>query len=178
MRRTTGLILLLVAALVSLVPTTAPGAGGRSAAQGEAEYESITVETLVHGFPGNAPGRGLLLERITQEPGAELPTHTHPGTYAVFVESGEFSVTVVEGFAEVLWTGQATRQMVGPGEQVVLRAGDSLLEQRTLVHSGVNPGTAPVVLLAASLLTPGAPRLQSSDEPATPEPSWRPGQRP
>lgn len=179
MRHTGRLATLLVVVIALVTPSARSWVGGAAAAHGvRSDADAITVETLAHGFPSNAPGRDVLLERITLAPGAELPTHSHPGTYVVLVESGELSVAIVEGFAEVTWAGQSTRQLVGPGEQVLLRAGDSVVEQQTLIHSGVNPGSTPVVLIAASLLTPGAPRLHSPGDPATPQPSWRPGERP
>lgn len=179
MRPLTRLAASVVTALVLAGSAVIPGTVSGSDAHSEpAGSEPIVVETLAHGFPANAPGRSLLLERITLAPGAELSTHAHPGAHTLYVDSGELSVAIVEGFAEVTWAGQATGQMLGSGDEVVLRAGDTLFEQRTLVHSAVNLGLTPVVLLAASLLTPGAPRLHLTDDPATPEPSWRPGERP
>jgi quercetin dioxygenase-like cupin family protein len=102
----------------------------------------------------------LSLGRVTVMPGAVLPVHHHPGTQIGVVVQGELTYSVFTG--EIEWhrgddpTGEP--YMIGPGEIVVVRAGDALIESPESIHQGRNEGAVPLVIYLATLFPTGAPR--------------------
>jgi quercetin dioxygenase-like cupin family protein len=93
-------------------------------------------------------------------PGGVLPVHHHPGTQIGVVIQGELTYSVFTG--EIEWhrgddpTGEP--HMIGPGETVVVRPGDALVESPESIHQGRNDGTVPLVIYLSSLFPTGAPR--------------------
>jgi hypothetical protein len=70
-------------------------------AQDDPEFEGVTVEVFGSGEPSAAPGAALVLRRMTFEPGASLPPHSHPGAVTFTVASGELDYTLLAGEASV-----------------------------------------------------------------------------
>ena len=48
--------------------------------------------------------------------------------------------------------------MIGPGETVVVRPGDALVESPDSIHQGRNNGAVPLVIYLSTLFPMGAPR--------------------
>ena len=153
-----------------MVATLVLALAGRSTVAQDATptTEPIAVTVLGKGLPVNAPGQLLELDRITLAPGATIPTHTHPGAYVIYVESGEFGFTVLKGEAAITRTGSTTPEPFAAGPEVVGHAGDTIFENGGVVHAARNVGTTPLVLLTASLLASDQPGLQPTNEEGTP----------
>ncbi|CAN5788631.1 hypothetical protein BH23CHL5_BH23CHL5_17400 [soil metagenome] len=133
----------------------------------------VVREALVSGLPENAPGQALQLVRYVIQPGTTLPAHTHPGMQIAWIESGVLHYVVVEGgeipIARAGMEGSPEPvEMLGPGMETNLYPGDSVVEVENVVHYGANLGTEPVVILAATLLTDGAPPATVIEPAATP----------
>jgi quercetin dioxygenase-like cupin family protein len=144
-------------------------AGGRAVAQdGTPPAQPITDTVLASGMPSNAPGDVLQLERITIAVGAAIPTHVHPGAYAIYVESGSFGFTVIKGEAQIVRAGSTTAEKIEAGKDVIASPGDSLFENGGVVHSARNAGNDMVIVTTAALLTAGMPSLMPSNDMGTP----------
>ncbi len=132
----------------------------------------ITIETLGTGMPSDAPGKALLLLRVTIQPGAAFPAHTHPGALVIGVESGDFSFTVLDGEAvatrNVVSGTPEPAETLAVGKEVVLHAGDEIFEQAGVLHTARNAGTAPVVVLVSALVDPTQEFLMPMETEATP----------
>jgi quercetin dioxygenase-like cupin family protein len=48
--------------------------------------------------------------------------------------------------------------MIGPGETVVVRPGDALVESPDSIHQGLNNGAVPLVIYLSTLFPTDAPR--------------------
>ena len=125
---------------------------------------AITPELLGHGAPNIAPGFDLSLYRVTFAPGAAVPPHTHPGASVVYVDSGSFAFTSLEGEAYLFRAGsmatpEAEGELLAHGTEVTLTAGDSLFFPGEHGDTGYNAGDDELVLLLANLFTEGEPLL-------------------
>jgi hypothetical protein len=122
--------------------------------------ELITFQLLGAGPTATAPGLELTLRRTTLAPGAVLPDHTPPGALVIFVESGAFGYTPLDG--NVQMTRAAVGGTVTPAElpamgaEVVLEAGDWLFVEDP-GDAFRNAGEEEVVLLVAGLTRIGEP---------------------
>ena len=116
------------------------------------------IERTVYGTtdPLNAPGQTLSLQQVVIAPGAKLPVHFHEGTQLTTVRSGVLTYNVVSGTVEITRTDGSIDSVTGP-KVVIVRKGDALVENESLVHFGANAGKRPVVLELAVLLRTGAP---------------------
>lgn len=128
---------------------------------GEPERDAMAQSGTVAG----APGRELVLSRVTVPPGAALPLHRHRGTQVARVESGTLTYTVREGEVTVR-RGQSDSsprvvRTIAAGTTAPIRAGEWIVEQPSAIHRAENRGSEPVVIYLATLLEAGAP-------PATP----------
>src|SRR5215211_8642299 len=114
---------------------------------------AITSEVLGRAAPVTVENPELSLGRVTVMPGAVLPVHHHPGTQIGVVVQGELTYTVFTG--EITWyrgdkaTGEP--QVIGPGETVVVRSGEALVESPASVHQGRNNSTVPLVIYLSTL---------------------------
>ncbi len=133
---------------------------------------AVSSQILGTGLPPAAPGETLYLYRAMIEPGARIVPHTHPGTQVASIVAGELTYTVIQG--EVTVTRAASGGTPGPtehvmsGQEVVLRPGDSLVEQIGMIHQARNDGGETVVILISSLFRTGEPLSRPADVPATP----------
>src|SRR5215212_7063301 len=120
----------------------------------------ITSEVLGHVVPAAVENPELALARVTVMPGAVLPVHHHPGTQIGVVVEGELTYTVFTG--EIKWyqsDGPADEpRMIDPGETVVVRTGDALVESPDSIHQGRNSSSVPLVIYLSTLFPAGAPR--------------------
>ena len=129
------------------------------------------AELLGHGLPSAAPGFDLSLYRVTFGPGAAVPPHTHPGASVVYVETGTFAVTPLEGESWLFRAGTGTTagaagEELAHGAEVVLEAGDALFSPGEHGDSATNAGDGPLVLLLANLHAEGEPLLTLMATPA------------
>lgn len=121
---------------------------------------AITSEVLGRAMPVTVENPELALGRVTVMPGAVLPVHYHPGTQVGVVVQGELTYTVFTG--EIDWyrgddpTGEP--HAIGPGETVVVRPGDALVESPDSIHQGRNDGSVPLVIYLSTLFPGDAPR--------------------
>ncbi len=116
------------------------------------------IQRTVYGTtdPENAPGQALSLQQVVIAPGAKLAVHFHEGTQLATIRAGVLTYNVVSGKAVVTRAGGKVETVAGPGV-VMLRKGDALVENESLVHYGANNGTKPVVIELTALLRAGAP---------------------
>lgn len=147
LRRLAGFAALLLVAGVTVAQDSDPLAG-------------TTIEALGSFTPSAAADRALVFLRITMEPGVEIPAHHHPGAVVVVVESGVFGTELIEGSGTITRFGadgaEATTEEVSGGADATLEAGDSFAYEGA-VHTMVNAGDGPLVLLVSALLDPDQP---------------------
>lgn len=127
-----------------------------------------TIERLGVAEPSSAPGMVLVLGRVTFPAGATIPSHTHPGATLVYVESGAFGITVLEGAgvvtrATVEGTPGAVEEME-TGTELILGPGDTFFEDLGSIHEARNAADGDTVVITTQLLEAGMPGLI----PATP----------
>ncbi|MBS1862517.1 MAG: hypothetical protein JSS68_12490 [Actinobacteria bacterium] len=124
-----------------------------------------------------APGRTMVLSKVTVPPGASLAVHHHLGTQISRVVSGTLTYTVRRGQAE-LFEGESDAEPrlvrdITAGETAKIGAGQWLVEQPSDIHQAANRGSDPVVIYLATLLQDGAPpstpvQLSQRGAPASP----------
>ena len=153
-------------ALVALAALVAGSISPAAAFQATpaAAPEPITIQTLGSGMPSSSPGQAILLLRVTLQPGAAFPPHTHPGALVIAVQSGDFAFTVMTGEADATravasGTPEASETLTA-GQEVVFHAGDEIFEQEGVVHTARNAGDTPAVVLVAALVDPSKPFMQ------------------
>jgi quercetin dioxygenase-like cupin family protein len=127
----------------------------------EANAPAATLsEVLGKAAPVTVANPELSIGRVTVMPGAVLPVHYHPGTQIGVVVQGELTYSVFT--REIEWhrgddpTGGP--YMIGPGETVVVRPGDALVESPASIHQGRNDGAVPLVIYLSTLFPKDAPR--------------------
>jgi len=159
--------LCLVVATMALVAAASTEIAAQDATP---PVEPIVASILGRGLPSDSPGKVLQLERITFAPEAEIPHHTHPGAYVIYVDSGDFGFTVVKGEAEIARAGATAPEPIQAGTEVVAHEGDTLFENAGVVHTARNAGTTPLVILTAALLAADEPDIQLTNAEGTPIP--------
>jgi quercetin dioxygenase-like cupin family protein len=152
-----------VVAMAIILPT----AFGASAPTPPPVREALAQTEQVHG----APGRTMVLSKVTVPPGARLAVHHHLGTQISRVVAGTLTYTVRRGKAE-LFEGESEEPRhlrdITAGKTAKIRAGQWLVEQPSDIHQAANRGSSPVVIYLATLLKDGA-------APSTPVDLNRPG---
>ena len=138
-----------------------PGAFAETKAAPTAVRNALAETSQVQG----APGRTLVLSRVTVDPGAELALHHHLGTQVARIEAGTLTYTVRRGSA-VVKTGESdqnprTVRFIEAGQTGKIRSGQWIVEQPSDIHEAANRGSTPVVIYLATLLKTGT-------APATP----------
>jgi quercetin dioxygenase-like cupin family protein len=118
-----------------------------------------------------APGRTMVLSKVTVPAGAKLAVHHHLGTQVSRVVSGTLSYTVRQGKAE-LFEGESEEprlvRVITAGKTAQVQPGQWLVEQPSDIHQAANRGSSPVVIYLATLLKDGA-------APSTPVDLHQPG---
>jgi hypothetical protein len=107
-----------------------------------------------------APGRTMVLSKVTVPPGVQLALHHHQGTQISRVVSGTLTYTVRRGHAD-LYVGESEPahlvRRITAGQTARIKSGQWLIEQPSDDHEAANRGTAPVVIYLSTLLKTGAP---------------------
>jgi len=144
-----GTSVLLAPAVAAQEATPAPSPVASPAVQAEAQVTNLMQARFEEFVP--APMTVRLL-RITVEPGASTPMHTHPGPEFDLVESGELSIRT-EGEATITRangdseSATAEVQALSEGDSIVYPAGTGMFYENT--------SNDPVILLSAVLLPVG-----------------------
>lgn len=139
------------------------------------EHKGVSRVVLNQGLPSATPGWELSVRRVTFQPGARIPGEIHPGMQVLYIVSGTLNLKVLGGEAKVTRAkADGTQSAVetfkpGPNE-IVLKAGDTVLEPETLVLAPRNAGNEPLVILASSLLPVGQPQSIPITQSLTVEP--------
>lgn len=161
----------MAGAAVLLMLALGGGAVRFASAQGTpAAAQPIVIENLGSGQPTNGPGQTLALSRITIQPGAAFPVHTHPGAYVIYVQAGDFEFDVIKGEAVYTPAGSTATQTIAAGKSVTAHAGDVIFEQEGVVHTAKSTGSVPAVVVTASLLATDEPFLTTTNDEGTPTP--------
>jgi quercetin dioxygenase-like cupin family protein len=114
----------------------------------------VYAQVLGKSLPATADdGQALVSVRITIQPGGGFDAHTHPGTVNAYIDSGDFTFTLLDDSHEMAITRGDTGESVAltPNEPVVLNPGDSFVETG-MVHEAWNLGDEPVVVLVTALI--------------------------
>ena len=151
------LAIVAVVAMAIILPT----AFGASAPAPTPVRKALAQTEHVQG----APGRTMVLSKVTVPPGARLAVHHHLGTQISRVVAGTLTYTVRSGKAE-LFEGESDQEPrlvrdITAGKTAQIRAGQWLVEQPSDIHQAANRGSSTVVIYLATLLRDGA-------APATP----------
>jgi quercetin dioxygenase-like cupin family protein len=141
------------------------------------------VHTILgRGLPAGAPGYAQLLQRVAHQPGDAVPTHIHPGAEILYVETGTYVYTDFEGDAFVTRGAGATptagyatatppkAEQVPVGTEILLQAGDSLFQDRGVVHALRVMGDAPASQLLSRLFATDQPAFTYTNNAGTPTP--------
>lgn len=132
------------------------GLGVTGIAGGAATKEATRV-TLGASQPANAPGQSLALARVTIPGGVTLSEHYHEGTQVARVMSGRLSYTLASGTALLTRAGTTNAIQIAGPKTIVLRRGDTIVENAGLAHFSENKTKRPVIIILTSLLANGAP---------------------
>lgn len=133
-------------------PSTTPVASPAASPVVQADVQSTNLMTSQFDEFIPAPMTVRLL-RITLEPGASAPMHTHPGPEFDLIESGNLTVRT-DGEAEVTRANGDTE--VSADQDLVLGGGDWIVYEPGTGMSYENAGEEPVVILSAVLLPVGS----------------------
>jgi quercetin dioxygenase-like cupin family protein len=171
-----------VGLLVLVLGTNALG-GARGATPTPAAPTVPGMTTLLgRGLPAAAPGDALLLQRVSNQPGDVVPTHVHPGAETFYVESGTYAYTdllgnayLTRGIGASPTAGHAAStpapaEQVPVGTEILLQTGDSLFQDRGVVHTIRVVGDAPASLLLARLFATDQPGITFTNDAGTPTP--------
>jgi quercetin dioxygenase-like cupin family protein len=145
------LAVLALVAMAIILPT----AFGASAPAPAPVRKALAQTEHVQG----APGRTMVLSKVTVPPGARLAVHHHLGTQISRVDSGTLTYTVRRGKAE-LFEGESAEphliRTITAGQTARISSGQWLVEQPSDIHQAANRGSSPVVIYLATLLKDGA----------------------
>jgi quercetin dioxygenase-like cupin family protein len=121
---------------------------------------AIASEVLGRAAPVTVENPELALARVTVMPEAVLPVHYHPGTQIGVIVQGELTYTVFTGHIDWYRGDDPTGEpdQIGPGETVVVRPGDALVESPESIHQGRNNSGVPLVIYLSTLFPSDAPR--------------------
>ena len=146
-------------AVLALLLGSAIGANRPTRAQDTAA-ESVLAFNLEDGGLSDAPSFMRLL-RITLEPGAQSPLHTHPGPEFQLLESGTLRV-LVDGSALIRRAPkdgvEQSVEALPNGEETIVRRGDQLAYLPGTAMTFRNTGSKPATILAAVILPAGPQR--------------------
>ena len=152
-------VVLVVFALAGLAIASRVGGNAQEGTQAAAP----SAQRLASAEPSNAPGKALVLSRVTFPPGSAIPLHTHPGVTLLVVESGAFGITVASGPAVVTratveGTPGASEELT-PNVEAILGPGDAFFEDAGAMHTARNASDGETVVTVTQLLEVGQPGL-------------------
>jgi quercetin dioxygenase-like cupin family protein len=147
------------AVVLAILAAMLAGIGWRASVRADdqpalhAAVPGVSSETLVATQPAAVASPELALIRVMIAPGAAIPEHEHTGTQIASIVSGALTYTVGSGEVDLFRYGSspATMQRLRPGDTVVLRSGDAIVEHPGAFHQAVNKGSDPVLLFSSIL---------------------------
>ncbi len=131
-------------------------------------YAQITTEVFVSAPPAAVVDGQLALALVTVPAGAQIGSHSHPGSQFATIAGGELTYTVETGTVLMRRAGSAADapwEEITPGETVVLGVGDTIREAPGDLHHAENAGSEPVLIWIASLFPDGSPRAVPAPTP-------------
>jgi quercetin dioxygenase-like cupin family protein len=148
---------LIIVLLITGVAAASYAVGASSQTSGQASRAALAQAV----DPVGAKGRTLGLSRVTIAPHVQLGLHHHAGTQIAYVQKGTLTYFVRTGAVSV-YRGAADQhprvvRRVTAGRTGKVFAGEWVIEQPHVIHFGANNGSAPVVILLATLFTNGSP---------------------
>ena len=157
---------LVVAAMIGVSTVITPAAWAQDAspeaspAATPAATQQAEVTTLMQATFEEFPPAPMTVRmlRITLEPGASTPMHTHPGPEFDRIEQGQLTVRS-EGEAPV--TRADGTEDVSSGEDIVLAEGDAIMFPPETGMYYINEGDEAVEVLSAVMLPVGTAYPQS-----------------
>ena len=137
------------------------GVGFAVASAADPAPVTVTRQSLAEvASPPGASNRTLGLSKVVVMPGAQLPSHHHPGQQLGYIAEGVLTYTVETGRAELMsGPGDDAKklQAIKPGQTVRVKPGQWLVEEQGEVHHAADAGTVPVVIYLATLFKTGQP---------------------
>lgn len=141
------------------IPAAAVALGRQAEAGSEASgtLRETLIQAVLEELP--PPPAFLRLVRITLQPGASVPLHSHPGPEFGWMETGSLTIRV-EGQAVVApaaagGTPQPAR-VLPSGEEFELRPGDQIVYPAEVPFTLANLGQGPASVLTAVVLPAGS----------------------
>ena len=128
----------------------------------------VEVTFINEAEPAAASGQSLVLYRVVIHDGGEVPSHTHPGTTNLTVESGTLSWTLLAGTVQVTRPGAALEQVTEPGTEIIVDPGASLFYNDDVMHVARAVAAVPASVLIAGLFEQGQPIITLTEAPGTP----------
>jgi quercetin dioxygenase-like cupin family protein len=146
-------------AIVTLALTAAFGAGALTTAIGQGT--PVRTALAAKENPVGAKGQTLGLSRVVIPAHAQLPLHHHTGTQIAYIDAGTLTYTVKTGTVTV-YRGEAdgTQKVVRrirAGQTGLIKQGQWLIEQPSVVHRAANNGNGFIEIHLATLLPNGDP---------------------
>jgi hypothetical protein len=129
----------------------------------------VNLQFLIEGQPAAAPDHTVVIYRVIFS-GGEIPSHIHPGTTVLTVESGTLSWTLQAGTATVIRLGAAPEQVTESGTEVVLLPGEGMWYNADVVHTARSADALPASVLVSTLWETGQAAFTLTDEHGTPTP--------
>lgn len=168
-----GLLALAVPGVALLLPGLAVLAQTPAAPQASAQpTQAIARTMLLSATPFAAPGWELSLRRVTYQPGAGNAGEVHVGQQIVLLVEGQLSVRAMTSQltvrrAQVDGTPGPPEAVTPETGEVVVRAGDVVLEPEACVHAVRNSHAGTTTILVAAFLPAGQPTtlMLQSDRP-------------
>jgi quercetin dioxygenase-like cupin family protein len=146
----------LVLGAVAVLAIVLPTAFGASPPPPAPVRSALAQSSQVVG----APGRTMVLSKVTVPAGVKLALHHHQGTQISRVAAGTLTYTVRRGHAD-LYQGESEPadlvRRIGAGQTARVKTGQWLVEQPSDDHEAANRGSTPVVIYLSTLLKTGAP---------------------
>jgi len=150
----------IVASLAVLTLLLGSGFGTLTSRAQEPATKTVLGFTLEAGALPDTPSFVRLL-RITLEPGAQSPLHTHPGPEFQLLESGTLRV-MVDGSGLIRRSPkdgvEQPVEALPNGEETIVRRGDQVAFLPGTAMTFRNTGSKPATILAAVMLPAGAQR--------------------
>jgi len=130
-------------------------------------FAGVTTVVLAGGPSAVTDGYALVLLQITMAPGAEIPSHHHPGDVSLAVQSGTFSTSFTNGTGTITRAAKPGEDPVteeaATGVEQILTAGDSLAYGEGSHHIMANGGDDDLVLIISALLKADQPGFEFSE---------------
>ena len=156
--------LVLVFGMLAIAsPASAAGKDSGTPAAAPTCMTGVEIQPLAQAMPPDAGGRALIVARLTIAPAGGFDVHTHPGMLTVTVDSGHLTFTQIDEGKMVVNRAGGTTEPVVVNKDVVLGAGDWLVESEGMLHMAWNTSGEPTVVILSGLIDPTLPLVQCAE---------------